>query len=1059
MTIFTRFNGFLPYILIVFLNAFVDLGHKIIIQNTIFKIWDGEVQVTLTAIINAFILLPFILLFSPSGFLSDRFPKHHIVRYGALAAIIVTSLITFSYFMGWFWMAFGLTLLLAVQSAIYSPAKYGYIRELVGDKSLAEANAVVQAVTIVSILAGTFVFSAFFEMLIPDSYSEPKDLLVHLTPLGFALVTLSILEWFASLKLKACYEGDSTRQFEFRRYFTGSYLSQNLKNIKANRSIWLSIIGLSMFWAISQVVLASFPAHAKENLEITNTLIVQGILACTGIGIMLGSLIAGRVSRQYIEVGLVPLGALTIGLALFALPIVSNTYALMGIFTILGICGGIYIVPLNAMIQYNADEDDMGTVLAGNNWVQNVVMLSFLIMTVVFSQIGLNSTHLFAILAVVAMAGAVFSVTQLPHALARILVGAIVKRRFSIEVAGFDHLPKSGGVLLLGNHISWIDWAIVQLACPRPLRFVMIRNIYELWYLKPFFKFFGAIPISPGNSQESLETVNKLLKQGEVVCLFPEGAISHNGHLGEFKTGYERTVEGVDGVIVPFFLRGLWGSRLSRSRSEKLRDNTKLGSKRHLHVVFGDPLPIKTKAPELKQAIAALSIDAWQLHTQNLDPVPLAWLKTAKSDLGAINLIDTRSELFPKGRETSNTQAIATTLKLARIIKQQSASKGMQQSDRVGILLPASSSSILANMAVMMRGNIAVNLDWTLEPHALIKRIEQCEVDTIYTHNRFIKSLETQGEELIQALASKHIVYLDKAVRSNKASILGYQVLARILPAGLLYRLFGKPCQIDDTAQIVYSSGRTGNSKAVLLSHRNLMGNIKQISNVFNTQTNDIIMSSLAPCYSPGLTITSLLPMVEGIPAICHPVPEDVEGIAKTITRYQANILCSTSSLLNHFTENEKVHALMLDSLRLVIAGSDSLLSDDRHAFEIKFKKTIYTGYGTTETTPVASLNIPDRLATDNWKPQIGHKIDSVGLPLPGTSVRIIDAETKAILPIDQTGSILVSGAQVMQGYLNDESATEKAMIEIEGRKWFNTGDTGYLDKDGFLTLTMSSKQ
>lgn len=1047
MSLLTRFQGFLPYILIVFLNAFVDLGHKIIIQNTIFKVWDGEVQVTLTAIINAFILLPFILLFSPSGFLSDRFPKHHIVRYGALAAIAVTCLITFSYFMGWFWMAFGLTLLLAVQSAIYSPAKYGYIRELVGDNSLAEANAAVQAVTIVSILAGTFVFSAFFEMLLPESYTEPKDILVHLTPLGFALVGLSVLEWLASFKLKACYEGDHSRQFEFKRYFTGSYLSQNLTSIKSNRSIWLSIIGLSMFWAISQVVLASFPAHAKEHLDITNTLIVQGILACTGIGIMLGSLIAGRISRQYIEIGLVPLGALAISLALLALPIVSNTYGLMGIFTILGVCGGIYIVPLNAMIQYNANEEDMGTVLAGNNWIQNVTMLSFLVATVIFSQIGLSSTHLFAILALVALAGAIFSVTQLPHALARILVGAIVKRRFSIEVAGFDHLPKSGGVLLLGNHISWIDWAIVQLACPRPLRFVMIRNIYELWYLKPFFRFFGAIPISPGNSKESLETVNKLLKQGEVVCLFPEGAISHNGHLGEFKTGYERAVDGVEGVIVPFFLRGLWGSRLSRSRSEKLRDNTKLGSKRALHVVFGEPLSINTKAPELKQAITALSIDAWQIHTQNLNPVPLAWLKTAKSDLGKINLIDTRSDIFPRGSEISNAQAIADVLRLANLIKRKENNKP------VGILLPASSTSILANLAVMMRGQIAVNLDWTLVPEALAKRIEQCNIDLVYTDSRFITSLESQGDTLVQALKTKHIIYVDKAIRPNRVAMWGYQLLASLLPSSLIYRLFGKPCGIDDTAQIVFSSGRTGESKAVLLSHKNLMGNIKQISNVFNTQTNDAIMASLPPYHSSGLTMTSLLPMVEGIPAICHPIADDVEGIAKAITRYQATILCSTSSMLADFTEHEKVHSLMLEPLRLVIAGSDTLSLDARHAFEIKFKKTIYTGYGTTETTPVASLNIPDRLATDNWKPQIGHKVNSVGLPLPGTSVKIIDPDTKVLQPIDQVGLILVSGAQVMQGYLGDEAATQKAMMELEGRKWFNTGDTGYLDKDGFLIL------
>src|SRR5210317_1151446 len=147
-----RIKGFIPYITVVFLNAFVDLGHKIVIQNAIFKSYDGQEQVVLTAIVNGLILLPFILLFSPSGFLADKFAKHRIMRYSAFIAVIATLMITFCYYQGWFWAAFGLTFALAVQSAIYSPAKYGYIKELVGSSNLAQANGIVQAITIAGIL-------------------------------------------------------------------------------------------------------------------------------------------------------------------------------------------------------------------------------------------------------------------------------------------------------------------------------------------------------------------------------------------------------------------------------------------------------------------------------------------------------------------------------------------------------------------------------------------------------------------------------------------------------------------------------------------------------------------------------------------------------------------------------------------------------------------------------------------------------------------------------------------------------------------------------------------
>ena len=160
-----KISGFTPYIFIVFLNAMTDLGHKIILQNTIFKAYEGSELIVLTAIVNALILLPFIFLFSPAGFISDKFPKVKVVEVASAVAIVITTLILFAYTMGWFWVAFGLTFVLAAQSAIYSPAKYGLIKEMTGNENLASANALVQSVTIVSILAGAVVYSLFFEIL------------------------------------------------------------------------------------------------------------------------------------------------------------------------------------------------------------------------------------------------------------------------------------------------------------------------------------------------------------------------------------------------------------------------------------------------------------------------------------------------------------------------------------------------------------------------------------------------------------------------------------------------------------------------------------------------------------------------------------------------------------------------------------------------------------------------------------------------------------------------------------------------------------------------------
>ncbi|MCD4667037.1 MAG: MFS transporter, partial [Sulfurimonas sp.] len=229
--------GVFNYLAVVFLNAFTDLGHKIIIQNTIFKVYDGELQIILTSIVNALILLPFILMFSPSGFLADRFPKNIIMKYSSILAILITSLITLSYYNGWFYVAFCLTFLLALQSAIYSPAKYGYIKELVGDKFISIGNGSVQAVTTVAILGGIIFYTVLFEGLLGDNFTTKEDVLTVVAPLGWLLVLGSTIEFFLASKLPNKMLIKSKKRFNFRRYFRGEYLYKNIKILKRKKDI------------------------------------------------------------------------------------------------------------------------------------------------------------------------------------------------------------------------------------------------------------------------------------------------------------------------------------------------------------------------------------------------------------------------------------------------------------------------------------------------------------------------------------------------------------------------------------------------------------------------------------------------------------------------------------------------------------------------------------------------------------------------------------------------------------------------------------------------------
>ncbi|HSB98071.1 MAG TPA: AMP-binding protein, partial [Spongiibacteraceae bacterium] len=685
---------------------------------------------------------------------------------------------------------------------------------------------------------------------------------------------------------------------------------------------------------------------------------------------------------------------------------------------------------------------------------QNIAMLGFLIVTAVVAVLGANTTGLLLMIAVVALLGTGYTVIKLPQSLVRLVLSFLLTRRYRVRVQGFKFIPERGGVLLLGNHISWIDWAIVQIACPRPVRFVMLKNIYERWYLRRFFQLFGVVPISQGESaQAALEQVAALLQRGEVVCLFPEGAISRSGHLATFRAGYERACALVDEavVIVPFYLRGLWGSQFSRASAhlQMARDS---GSQRDIIVAFGAPIAKDTKVDVLKRRVLDLSVRSWQQYVTELPTLSEVWLRSAKT-LGAKFAIgDTASAPL------SGFASIAAVLALARKIKRSNAGQN------IGLLLPASSAAAIANMAALCAGKTVINLNYT-DVRTLRHALEVAAIDTIYTSQQFIAELKQSDSVIVDALicqqqsgllqqSGRRVIYLDApAVRDNSLTATCWLLAARLLPIAILSRLCLVRVAGDAAAAIVFTSGSECAPKGVVLSHHNLLGNVRQIADVLNREADDLAMVTLPLFSAFGFTAAILMPLLEGIPVVLYADAADVLGAAKMIAEYRATIYFDTSAHLHLYTRHDAIHPLMLTSLRIVVAGAEKLRDDVRNAFKLKFNKDIYEGYGATETAPVASVNMPDRLDTSYWQVQRGTKPGSVGMPLPGSSCKIVDPDTLLELPTDTDGLILIGGCQIMQGYLNDVDATAAAIIELEGMHWYKTGDKGRMDADGFLTV------
>ena len=580
-------TGVINYLLVVFLNAFTDLGHKIIIQNTIFKIYDGQMQIVLTAIVNALILLPFIMMFSPSGFLADRFAKNKIMKYSSLFAVFITLGITYSYYYGHFYTAFALTFLLALQSAIYGPAKYGYIKELVGIKFITSGNGAVQAVTTVAILGGIIFYTVLFEGMYSDDLTTKEDILKAIAPIGWLLVISSILELFLASRLPNKMLKRSQREFTFKKYIKGFYLFKNIKIIKRKKEIIEAIVALSLFWSISQVVLAIFGEYAKSELGVTNTIFVQGVMALAGVGIVIGSLMAASFSKYYINTGVVAIGSIGITIIVFMVPFISSMMTMSFMFMLFGIFSGLLMVPLNAHIQFLSPNVHLGTILAGSNFVQNIFMFSFLLLTTLFAYFGMNAKVLFYLMALVGLYLSVMLLKRYAVMTFFSTMEMISKSRHKYSYEGLENIPRDKAVLFLGNHVSWLDWIILQLPMKRRINFMMDKNIYNWPVFNAMFKKGETIPLSPRASKDAFKEAHKRLTDGKIVAIYPEGGISKDGELGRFYRGYEMIPQNYDGVIIPFYIDGAFGSMFSKYKPNKKKSFFK---RREIKVHFDKPV-------------------------------------------------------------------------------------------------------------------------------------------------------------------------------------------------------------------------------------------------------------------------------------------------------------------------------------------------------------------------------------------------------------------------------------------------------------------------------------
>ncbi len=1038
----------IAFLFVVFCNAFVDVTHKVLLQNIAFKVFDGSTQVVWISIINSLIIIPFILLFTLSGFLSDKYDKKNILVYGAVSSFLLSILMIISYLSGNFYFAMGSLVLLAIQSAVYSPAKFGIIIDIYGRKNLASGNAFLQAISMMAILfsiaSASIVFEFFYNNNNLQTLTTKEELLSAILPLTYYIVPFAFLEMLVSFlflkNINTSYNKNKDLTLNKKELFQGKLLQNNMKILTSNNAIFLSVIGLSVFWGISQSTMAVFPSFAKMYLGISDVSIINGVIGASGIGIAIGSIMYSKISKYYIEVGTIPLAAFGMALTLYISTLVASPILLAIIFLFFGFFGGMFIVPLNALIQFNAKKKVLGTILAGNNWFHSVSMFLMLGMTTIVSYYGFDPLKTIYLILLITLIGTMYTIYQLPQSLILLFLKTIVGMKYKLEVNGITNIPQTGGVLLLGNHISWIDWAVVLMAVPKEVRFVMDKTIYSKWYIKWIFRMFNAIPISNASSKTTIKIIAKQLDEGNIVVIFPEGSITRNGHLGEFKKGFEKILQltSTDVKVVPFYIRGLWESMFSRA-NQKFKKSNRTNS---VTISFARYMKKENaNIISVKKQIINLSTKSWQEHIKNLKPLNETIFNRLKELKN--NMIFTDST----GLELSGHKFLTASIVFKNLLKKQI------ENQNVGILLPSSTAGAFINYSVLLMGKTAVNLNYTSQIETLKYCISKAQIKSIITSRKFIEKLELRGIDLKEAFEDVELIYLED-LRQNisKAKSLSVFLSVKILPSFLSKLIYLTKTKKDDTVLILFSSGSEGTPKGIELSGDNILGNAQQIANIINVNDEDIILGSLPLFHAFGIVVTTYLPLIEGIRCVAHPDPTDGLAIAKLISSYKVTIMCGTSTFFRLYTKNQKIHSLMFESLRLVVSGAEKLREDVRIEFKKRFAKDILEGFGTTETSPVATCNLPDVLSPD-FSIQKGQKAGTVGMAIPGTTIKVVDPVTFKELETNEEGMILISGIQVMKSYLDDEERTKKALKVINAKTYYITGDKGKLDEDGFLTI------
>ena len=688
------------------------------------------------------------------------------------------------------------------------------------------------------------------------------------------------------------------------------------------------------------------------------------------------------------------------------------------------------MVPLHAFVQYQAPRQQRGEILAAQSFLSFIgVALSSGLLILLQDVLNVSARGSFVVVGVLTGVLAIAAVRVLPDFLVRFAVVVITKFCYSIRVKGIENIPTRGAALIVSNHVTWADAVLLSVATQRRIRFLMNRQIMEGNILTPIFRLMRAIPISADDSPreiaKSLKGARAALDEGALVCIFAEGAVTRNGNMRGFRPGLEFIMKRTDYPIIPAYIGGAWGSIFSYYYGRLVAAMPR-AFPYPLSITFGPQMPATSGSFEVRRAVTELGAEHYDGQKRPSRTLVHQFVRTARKRWRHPAISDTTGKRLTFGKTLIG--AIALSRRIDALAKDQ---------ENIGVVLPSVVGGALTNLAITLTGRVPVNLNFTASKEGIQYALDQCQIRTTISSRGFLEKLENFE-------APPNTVYLEDLVPTITTGDKLVGLFKALFAPARAMTTFRK-VRPDDLATIIFSSGSTGLPKGVMLTHHNIISNIESFSVIFAFENSDRVCGILPLFHSFGFTATLWAPMTVGFSTFFHPNPIDAPGIAKLIREEKLTILMTTPTFLLAYIRRAEPDDFK--SLRTVVTGAEKLKPRVADAFEKRFEIRPREGYGTTELSPVVGVSIPD--ADIAGVQQVGTKVGSIGHPIPGIAIKITDPSTGDVLGLNEEGVVHVKGPNVMRGYLNEPEKTADALVD----GWYNTGDIGRIDEDGFLFL------